>query len=843
MTERTLNTSSSSLWQRARALLTGPLLAGGTIASIELADSVGVKVPNPPSLLVMIVVFAAFSGGLRSGLMTHVIACGYFALYYSVPGTPFHYVEGDLLRVIGYAVTTPVMIIMASLSKRRADRLAEQSLQNEREHSASLLALLEERRKTEEKLHLAMEAAEAASRAKTEFLANVSHEVRTPMNGIIGLTLLTLETDLTREQRENLEMVRASADSLLMVINDILDFSKVEAGRLELDRAEIDVGDVVAEATKALALRAHEKGLELGYRIGPGVPQGLLGDPLRLRQVLINLVGNAIKFTDRGEVFVFVEGREIPGATPAAPPEVELRFQVRDTGMGIPKDKQRVIFEAFAQADGSMRRKYEGTGLGLTISSRLVELMDGRLSVESEEGRGSTFHFTAHLPIGPSETLAPPLPRPARAARVLIVDDNRTSGGILAELCAGWGLAPTVVDGATAALDATAAAEAAKTSFDLFLVDAGMPGMDGFALAHALHERGSSAPVVMMLTTAGRRGARSNDRSLQIAAYVTKPIKTGDLQAAILRSLGAEWAGPDANRLPDRGAPAPRRRAGLSLLLAEDNLVNQRLMVRLLEKAGHAVTIARTGREALEALAKAPFDMVLMDVQMPEMDGFETTAAIRAGERLSGKHLPLLALTAHAMRGDRERCLEAGFDGYVSKPIRFQDLFDAIDELAPPEEDAAAAPPSPAAHPAPVTRAAANGAEAPPVPRPASDSGSGERLAAFAEEAALESTGGDRDLLQELIGIFLNEAPGWMRDLGGALSRGDAAEVHRLAHTIKGAVDSCGAARAYDAAMLLERMGRGGELDGAPAAYATLDRELAELRPQLTAYAARSRET
>jgi signal transduction histidine kinase/DNA-binding response OmpR family regulator/HPt (histidine-containing phosphotransfer) domain-containing protein len=852
MTERTDKTSSSTLWQRARALLAGPLLAGGTIASIELADSVGVHVPNPPSLLVMIVVFSAFSGGLRSGLITHAIACTYFALYYSVPGKPFHYIEDNLLRVIGYAVTTPVMILMASMAKRRADRLAEQSLQNEREHSASLMALLEERRKTEDKLHLAMEAAEAASRAKTEFLANVSHEVRTPMNGIIGLTLLTLETDLTREQRENLEMVRASADSLLMVINDILDFSKVEAGRLELDKVEIDVGDVVAEATKALALRAHEKGLELGYRIGPGIPPGLLGDPLRLRQVLINLVGNAIKFTDRGEVFVFVEGREVPGAGGAA--EVELHFKVRDTGMGIPKNKQRMIFEAFAQADGSMKRKYEGTGLGLTISSRLVELMNGRLSVESEEGQGSTFHFTARLPIGPSETVAPPLPVAARAARVLIVDDNRTSAGILAELCAGWGLAPTVVEAGPAALEAAAAADAAETSFDLFLVDAGMPGMDGFAFAHALHERGSTAPVVMMLTTAGRRGARSNDRGLQIAAYVTKPIKTGDLLGAILRSLGAAWAGEGANRLPDREAPAPRRRAGLHLLLAEDNLVNQRLMVRLLEKAGHAVTIARTGREALEALAKAPFDMVLMDVQMPEMDGFETTAAIRAGERLSGKHLPLLALTAHAMRGDRERCLEAGFDGYVSKPIRFQDLFDAIDELAPPATEApVAVEPAPAARPASVTRAPTNGAAhgAPPspaaavpvpAPRPASDSGSGERLAAFAEEAALESTGGDRDLLQELIGIFLTEAPGWMRDLEGALSRGDAAEVHRLAHTIKGAVDSCGAARAYDAAMLLERMGRGGELDGATAAYATLDRELTELRPELTAYAARSRE-
>jgi two-component system sensor histidine kinase/response regulator len=842
--ERTSPIGNTNFWQRARALLLGPLLAGGAIVSIELADSVGIKVPNPPSLLVMIVVFSAFSGGLRSGLLCHVIACTYFGVYYSVPEHPFHYVEGNLLRVFAYAVTTPVMIVMASRVKRRADRLAEQSLQKEREHSASLLALLEERRKTEEKLHLAMEAAEAASRAKTEFLANVSHEVRTPMNGIIGLTLLTLETDLTREQRENLEMVKASADSLLMVINDILDFSKVEAGRLDLDRVEIDMSDVVAEATKALALRAHEKGLELGYRIGPGVPTGLLGDPLRLRQVLINLVGNAIKFTDHGEVFVWVDGRAVRGGDPPAA-QVELHFQVRDTGMGIPKDKQRMIFEAFAQADGSMKRKYEGTGLGLTISSRLVELMDGRLWVESEVGEGSVFHFTARLPVAASETLTPKLPRAVRGARVLVVDDNRTSGRILAELLEGWGFQPTWVDSGGPALEAASQAEAGGSPFRLFLVDAGMPTMDGFALAHALHERNTGAPVVMMLTTAGRRGARTNDRGLQIAAYVTKPLKTGDLLSAVLRALGADREGSDPSRGTDRELRAPRRREGLRLLLAEDNLVNQRLMMRLLEKAGHVATIVRTGREALEALAKQPFDMVLMDVQMPDMDGFETTAAIRAGERISGKHLPLLALTAHAMRGDRERCLEAGFDGYVSKPIRFQDLFDAIDELAPPAPEPPAgqeAPPAGAATLAGPTHANGTTRASDGVPvASASESGSGERLAAFAEEAALESTGGDRGLLQELIGIFLTEAPVWMRDLEGALRRRDAAEVHRIAHTIKGAVDSCGAARAYDAAMLLERMARDGELEGAPAAYATLDRELVRLRPELAAYADRHR--
>ena len=379
--------------------------------SIELADSFGVKIPNPPSLLVMIVVFSAFSGGLKSGLLSYAIACIYFALYYSTPHRPFHYDEDNLLRVIAYAVTTPAMVVMTSIAKRRADRLAEQSLQNEREHSASLRALLLEQQKTEQKLHLAMEAAEAANRAKSEFLANVSHEVRTPMNGIIGLTLLTLGTDLTREQRDNLDMVKVSADSLLLVINDILDFSKIEAGRLELESMELELGEVVADAVKALALRAHEKGLELGYRIAPGVPQSLRGDSLRLRQILLNLVGNAIKFTDKGEVFVSVEVQKAEGS------DLELHFQVRDTGMGIPKDKQRIIFEAFAQADGSTTRKYEGTGLGLTISSRLVELMHGRLWVESEVGAGSTFHFVARFVTRAEQKPEPTVPSAVKGRR------------------------------------------------------------------------------------------------------------------------------------------------------------------------------------------------------------------------------------------------------------------------------------------------------------------------------------------------------------------------------------------------------------------------------------------
>jgi two-component system sensor histidine kinase/response regulator len=667
--------SRAEAWQRARTLLLGPLLAGATVLSIELADSFGVKIPNPPSLLVMIVVFSAFSGGLKSGLLSYAIATIYFALYYSTPHRPFHYDEDNLLRVIAYAVTTPAMVVMTSIAKRRADRLAEQSLQSEREHSASLRALLLEQQKTEQKLHLAMEAAEAANRAKSEFLANVSHEVRTPMNGIIGLTLLTLGTDLTREQRDNLDMVKVSADSLLLVINDILDFSKIEAGRLELESTELELGEVVADAVKALALRAHEKGLELGYRIAPGVPQSLRGDALRLRQILLNLVGNAIKFTDKGEVFVSVDVQKAEGS------DLVLHFQVRDTGMGIPKDKQRIIFEAFAQADGSTTRKYEGTGLGLTISSRLVELMQGRLWVDSEVGVGSTFQFTAHFVTRAEQKPEPTVPSVVKGRRrILVVDDNRASGGILGELLLGWGFAPVVVDSADAALAAVGPADGPRTAFDLILIDAGMPDMDGFALGHALQQRGSAAALVMMLTTAGRRTARTNDRELRIAAFLTKPIRSGDLLAAIVRSLGTGFGGEKESRMPDRGTPAIARRA-LRLLLAEDNVINQKLMLRLLEKAGHMATVVRSGRAALDALAKERFDMVLMDVQMPEMDGFEALKAIRGLESESGQRTPIVAITAHAMAEDRDNCLAAGMDGFLTKPLSGARLHETIEQL------------------------------------------------------------------------------------------------------------------------------------------------------------------